>query len=181
VKTTTPPAKAMVRTRRARLADATAIHALVASYAAEGLLLSRTEDEIRRRIGSFLVLEEKGRLAGCAALEAYGADLAEIRSLAVVSSARGRGLGAHLVEFAFAEACRRRIARVFAVTHAPGFFLQQGFALTVRQSLPEKMARDCCGCPKSRSCRLAAVIATVIPERAFFRIHDVPAVPVPVA
>lgn len=177
----TPAVKTIVRTRRARLADAPAIHALVASYAAEGLLLSRTEDEVRRRIGSFLVLEEKGRLAGCAALEAYGADLAEIRSLAVVSSARGRGLGARLVQFALAEARRRRIARVFAVTSVTGFFLQQGFARTVRQSLPEKMARDCSGCSKSRSCRLAAVIATVIPERAILPILDVPAVPAPVA
>jgi amino-acid N-acetyltransferase len=177
----TRPVKAVVRTRRARLADAPGIHALVASYAAEGLLLSRTEGEIRQRIGSFLVLEEKGRLAGCAALEAYGADLAEIRSLAVVSSARGRGLGARLVLFALAEARRRRIARVFAVTQAPGFFLQQGFALTVRQSLPEKMARDCCGCSKAHSCRLAAVIVTVIPERAFLPVLDVPAVPAPVA
>jgi amino-acid N-acetyltransferase len=181
VKTMTSPLKAMVRARRARLADAPAIHALVASYAAEGLLLSRTEDEIRRRIGSFLVLEEKNELVGCAALEAYGADLAEIRSLAVVSSALGRGLGACLVEFALAEARRRRIARVFAVTHAPGFFVQQGFALAPRQSLPEKIARDCCGCSKSRSCRLAAVIVTVIPKRAFFPILDVPAVPAPVA
>jgi amino-acid N-acetyltransferase len=177
----TRPVKTIVRTRRACLADAPAIHALVASYAAEDLLLSRTEGEIRQRIGSFLVLEEEGRLAGCAALEAYGEDLAEIRSLAVVSSARGRGLGARLVQFALAEARRLRIARVFAVTQAPGFFLQQGFALTVRQSLPEKMARDCYGCPKSRTCLLAAVIATVIPERAILPILDEPAVPAPVA
>ena len=179
--TMTRPVKTIVRTRRARLADVPGIHALVASYAAEGLLLSRTEGEIRQRIGSFLILEEKGRLAGCAALEAYGEDLAEIRSLAVISSARGRGLGARLVQFALAEARRRRIARVFAVTQAPGFFLQQGFALTVRQALPEKMARDCRGCPKSRSCRLAAVIATVMPGRAILPILDVPAVPAPVA
>src|SRR4029077_11510023 len=93
----------------------------------------------------------------------------------------GPGLGARLAHFPPAEARRRRIARVFAVTQAPGFFLQQGFALTVRQSLPEKMARDCHSCPKSRSCRSPAVIPTVIPERAFLPILDVPAASAPVA
>ncbi len=154
-----------MRARKARAADAVAIHQLIAHYAGEGLLLPRTESEIREHIGRFLVLEDKDQLAGCVALELYGADLAEIRSLAVSPEIRGRGLGGRLVQHALMEARRRKIARVFAVTQSPDFFTRRGFARSSRQALPEKIERDCNTCPKRRTCRLAAVIATVLPER----------------
>ena len=154
-----------MRARRAKRADVVAIHALVAKYAAQGLLLPRTEDEIRAHIGHFLVLAEQEHIAGCVALEPYGNELAEIRSVAVDGTTQGRGLGAKLVQFALAEAKRRGFARVFAVTHAPEFFQRQGFALSHRRALPEKIERDCNGCPKQRSCHLAAVVAVVHPER----------------
>jgi N-acetylglutamate synthase-like GNAT family acetyltransferase len=154
-----------LRARRARSADAAAIHALIASYAAQGILLPRTENNVREHLATFLVLEEKSKIAGCVSLENYGADLAEIRSLAISPEIQGRGLGGRLVEFALAEARRKNIARVFAVTHAPGFFLRQGFAASSRRAVPEKIERDCRICPKARNCRLTAVIATVIPER----------------
>jgi len=64
-----------------------------------------------------------------------------------------------------AEARRREITRVFAVTHAPHFFLHRGFAAVSRQSLTEKIERDCRACPMRRSCKLVAVVATVIPDR----------------
>lgn len=154
-----------MRARKAKSSDASAIFRLIARYAAEGLLLPRAEDEISRNISHFLVFEEKGRLVACVALENYGPDLAEIRSLAVDSVLRGRGVGARLLHSALAEARRRRIARVFAVTHAPQFFLRNGFAPGSRLSLTEKLERDCKSCPKRHSCRLVAVIATVVPER----------------
>jgi len=106
---------------------------------------------------------------GCVALESYGADLAEVRSLAVDPAIRGRGLGARLLRFALATAKRRKIARVFAVTHAPDFFGRLGFVAStsaMAEALPEKIARDCRTCPKAEKCELVAVIATVIPERA---------------
>lgn len=167
-----------MRARRARISDSEAIYRLVAHYAEKGLLLPRTEDEIRRNIGHFLILHEKGRLASCIALEGYGADLAEIRSLAVDPEIRGRGNGAKLIEFALREARRRGITRVFAVTHAPEFFMRYGFETARRQSLMEKIERDCRTCAKRRSCRLVAVIATVIPEQVTLPILDDASAPV---
>ncbi len=155
-----------MKARRAKLGDVLAIHALVSKYAAQGLLLPRTEDEIRAHVGNFLVLAEQEHISGCVALEPYGSELAEIRSVAVDDTTRGRGLGARLVQYALAEAKRRGFARVFAVTHAPEFFQRQGFALSHRRALPEKIERDCRGCPKQRSCHLAAVVAVVQSERA---------------
>jgi amino-acid N-acetyltransferase len=158
-----------MRSRRARPEDAAGVHRLITYYADRGLLLPRTEEEILAHIERFLVLTEKERqtekLLGCVALEPYGGDLAEIRSLAVEPETRGRGLGTRLLRVALAAARRRKIARVFAVTHAPQFFTRQGFAPSTRWALPEKLERDCRTCPKADHCELVAVIATVCPER----------------
>lgn len=161
-----------MRARRARTSDVEAIYALIADYAAEGILLPRTLQNVRQQICSFLVVEEKRQVAGCVCLENYGTGLAEIRSLAVRREVLGRGLGAKLVEFALTDARRKKIARVFAVTHLPDFFVRHGFAVSSRRAVPEKIERDCCTCPKAKGCRLTAVIATVIPDPVALPILD---------
>jgi N-acetylglutamate synthase-like GNAT family acetyltransferase len=168
-----------MRTRRAKISDVAAIHALVAHYAAQGYLLPRAAQEIRAHIGHFIVQEESRHVISCLSLESYGADLAEIRSIAVDPEKRGQGRGARLIASALAEARRRGIARVFAVTHAPQFFERQGFAAAARQSLSEKIERDCRTCSQQRTCKLVAVIATVIPERVLLPILSESAAPVP--
>lgn len=162
-----------MRMRRARLADAPAIYALIARYAAQGVLLARSEANVREHIAQFLVCVSSRSIVGCVALESYNANLSEIRSLAVSPELRGSGLGGKLVQFALNEARTRNIARVFAVTHAPEFFVRKGFTSSSRRALPEKIERDCSTCPKARHCRLTAVIATVAEERDALRILDV--------
>jgi N-acetylglutamate synthase-like GNAT family acetyltransferase len=142
-----------------------AIHALVARYAAQGLLLPRLEEEIRAHVDRFLVIVEGRKLMGCVALEPYGSELAEIRSVAVDDGARGRGLGARLIEYALAEARRRGYARVFATTHAPEIFTHHGFKAISRHVVPEKIERDCRTCPKSNHCEKLALVAVLAPER----------------
>jgi N-acetylglutamate synthase-like GNAT family acetyltransferase len=160
-----------MRARTARATDATGVHRIIAHYAGEGSLLPRTEDEIRRHIGHFLVLVEKRneeeKLLGCVALEPYGPDLSEIRSLAVAPDARGHGynVGDRLMKAAIDTARRRKIARLFAVTHRPEFFSRYGFTPGPRQMVPEKIGRDCVTCPKEHRCKLVATVAVVCPER----------------
>jgi amino-acid N-acetyltransferase len=167
-----------VRARAARAGDTAAVHRLIAHYAGEGLLLPRTETEIREHIGRFLVLTEKHngeeRLLGCVALEPYGADLAEIRSLAVAPDARGQGhgVGDRLMKAIMDAARRRKIARVFAVTHRPEFFSRYGFVSGPRQSVPEKIAHDCAACPKEHRCNLMATVAVVCPDRDILPVLD---------
>ncbi len=170
--------------RKARPEDVAGVYGLIAHYAAEGLLLPRAEEEVREHIARFLVLTEKGeqgeKITGCVALESYGPHLAEVRSLAVMPGIRGRGLGARLLRFALAVAKRRKITRIFAVTHAPEFFNRQGFVTSSRRTLPEKLERDCRSCPKARTCELVAVIATVCPERVVLPVLAADANPVSV-
>ena len=168
-----------MRTRRAKLPDAPAIHSLIVHYAAQGFLLPRRVEEIRANIGHFIVQEDGHRVISCLSLESYGADLAEIRSIAVDPENRGEGLGARLIATALNEARSRGITRVFAVTHAPQFFERQGFATAARQSLTEKIERDCRTCSQQRTCQLVAVIATVIPDRVVLPILSDSAAPVP--
>ena len=168
-----------MKTRRARAADAAAIHRLIAHYAAQGLLLARDLVEIRANFRHFLVLEIAGEFAGCVALEPYGSDLAEIRSLALAPEVRSQGLGRRLLESAIAEAKRRGIPRVFAVTHMPDFFVRHAFKPRKRRMLPEKIERDCVHCPKAATCELVAVVAEVLPARAVLRVLEPAAVPLP--
>jgi N-acetylglutamate synthase-like GNAT family acetyltransferase len=150
-----------LRTRRARLEDVEAVARLIEHYAAEGLLLARSRDEIRARLDRFLVLLDGAKVAGCVALESYGPDLAEIRSIAIDPAAQGKGHGGRLVRAAMREARRRGYARVFAVTHAADFFFRQGFEPIDRRSLSEKIERDCAGCPQAAKCHLVGVVAMV--------------------
>jgi N-acetylglutamate synthase-like GNAT family acetyltransferase len=157
-----------MRVRLAKISDAPGIYGLIAHYAEQGLLLSRTEDEIRRNIGHFLVQLNSNRIVGCLSLEQYNADLAEIR-------------GAKLLSFALQEARKRNISRVFAVTHAPEFFQRQGFIASSRNSLTEKFERDCRACPKRRSCGLVAVSVTLSPERILLPVLGEPDKPMSAA
>lgn len=168
-----------MRTRLARPEDVAAISGLIAEFVERGLLLPRSPEEVRAHLDRFIVLTEMvptldaphgaappaERLLGCVALESYGRDLAEVRSLAVRAGEQGRGLGGRLLEAALRTARRRKIARVFAVTHAPSLFERHGFTATARETVPEKIDRDCKGCSKRRRCKLVTLVAVVCPER----------------
>jgi N-acetylglutamate synthase-like GNAT family acetyltransferase len=158
--------------RLARRKDVPAIHALIAECAERGLLLPRTEEDIRARIGQFIVLVHGNQLAGCVALDSYTADLAEIRSLAVHSEFQGSGNGQKLLAFAMQEARHRGISRVFAVTHVSGLFLHAGFSPGSRHEVPEKLERDCNQCSKRKSCRLVTVVAELLPGSEMFPILE---------
>ncbi|HKO03366.1 MAG TPA: GNAT family N-acetyltransferase [Candidatus Acidoferrales bacterium] len=155
-----------MKIRRARPAEAPAIHALIAGYAAQGLLLPRTPEQIRAAMRDFLVAHDSGRVMGCAALEFYGprrGGLAEVRSLAVAPEARETGLGGRLLEAAVKRARRQGAVRVFAVTRAAEFFERHEFSRAPGGIPEEKVARDCTSCPKAAGCRLQALSRDLAP------------------
>ena len=168
-----------MRTRLARPEDVAGISRLIFDYAAQGLLLPRSAEDVRAHLDRFIVLTElvpsmddrpgasapSERLLACVALEPYGRDLAEVRSLAVRSDEQGRGLGGRLLEAAIRTARRRKTARIFAVTHAPALFERHGFAAAPRETVPEKIERDCRTCSKRRRCKLVTLVSVVCPER----------------
>ena len=158
-----------MRIRRARTDEVQAISALLAMYVEQGLLLARTEEQIRGAIQDFLVAVERGAVVGCVALEFYGTrrnGLAEIRSLAVAHGSRGAGLGQRLLDAAVKQAQRQGSARVFAVTRTASFFERGGFQRAGGGIPAEKTARDCAYCPKASTCTLVPLSRDLAPASA---------------
>lgn len=148
----------MIRERPARLSDLSGIHRLVDYYARRGVLLPRSEADIRARLERFLVLEENGQVIACAALEPYADGEAELRSVAVDPGLTGRGYGKHLIAYALATARKRRFLRVFVVSRSPELFLRRGFFPVSRLELSQKVERDCRRCSRAPGCDLSAAV-----------------------
>jgi amino-acid N-acetyltransferase len=128
--------------RRAVRADTGQILDLVTPYAAQGLMLPRTFDQIAARIDNYVVAtDESGRVLACAALEEYSPSLAEVSSVAVAPAHQGKGLGSQVVLGVERLARARDIEEVFALSLTDDFFLSLSYAPTPISRYPEKLAR----------------------------------------
>jgi amino-acid N-acetyltransferase len=128
--------------RRALRGDAPQILELVAQYAAQGLMLPRTLDEIAARIDSYVVAtDENRRVIACAALEEYSPSLAEVSSVAVAPAHHGEGLGSQVVLGIERLARSRDIEELFALSLTDNFFLSLSYNPTTVSRYPEKLAR----------------------------------------
>ncbi|GAB6084491.1 N-acetyltransferase [Desulfuromonas carbonis] len=147
--------------RKARIADARAIHKLLLGYAREGMMLSRSLPDIYENIRDFYVFEENGETVGTVCLHICWEDLAEVRSLAVSADCEGRGLGRELVEACLVEARDLGMKRVFALTYKPVFFAKLGFHEIEKSELPQKIWGDCMKCAKFPECDEIALSITL--------------------
>jgi amino-acid N-acetyltransferase len=111
--------------RKAVPADVDGILSLVDSNTDR--LLARDRDEIVSLLDTFWVAADGQEIVGCCCLEVYSPKIAELRSLAVRPSHRGRGLGAALTALAVEEAERRGIPQVLVVTSNREFFERLNF------------------------------------------------------
>ena len=156
--------------RPARVEDAPAIYALLATFSTEGKLLPRPVADIQARIANFLVSELDGAVAACGALRDFGGNLNEIRSLAVRRDLAGQGVGSALVRALLAKAVERTggaPGRVFALTYRVDFFRRLGFQVVDKYSFPPKIWSDCCVCPKKDHCDETAVMIEIpVPDGA---------------
>ncbi len=128
--------------RRAVRADAGQILELVNPYAAQGLMLPRTLDQIASRIDNYVVAADAGgRVIACAALEEYSPSLAEVSSVAVAPAHHGNGLGTQVVLGVERLARSRDIEELFALSLTDQFFLSLSYKPTTISRYPEKLAR----------------------------------------
>ncbi|HSV73717.1 MAG TPA: N-acetyltransferase [Chthonomonadales bacterium] len=144
--------------RKARPEDVTAIQRLVNGFAQRDLMLPRSLSQLYENVRDFNVIEEDGRLVGCAALHVSWRDLAEIKSLAVSEESQGIGHGRRLVDACVAEASDLGIARVFALTYVAEWFEKLGWVRVDKASLPRKVWTECVYCPKFQGCTEVAVV-----------------------
>ena len=128
--------------RRAIRVDAGPILELVEPYAAQGLMLPRTLQQIAARIDNYVVATDAGgHVVACAALEEYSPSLAEISSVAVAPSHHGQGLGTQVVLGVERLARARDIEELFALSLTDKFFLSLSYEPTTISRYPEKLAR----------------------------------------
>ncbi len=144
--------------RKAGMRDIPALLQLINFYAAEGIMLPRTEFEISENIRDFTVAYSGSDLLGCGALHFYTPTCAEIRSLAVAPEARKRGVGFFLTKALEKEAIDNDLSAIFAFTYVPDFFRRLGFEQVDRGLLPLKVWKDCLCCPKFQCCDEIAVM-----------------------
>jgi len=138
--------------RSAKDSEARALHALIAANLEEGHLLPRTLTEVTRHATRFVVATRGRRIVGCAELAALSPHVAEVRSLAVDGSERGKGVGTMIVDELRRRARDEGFEKLCAFTHAPAYFIQMGFSIVPHTWLLEKLTTDCVKCPLFRAC-----------------------------
>ena len=147
--------------RPARVGDVPQMAELINYYAAQGLMLPKTEAQLYNNVRDFVVADAGGSIVGCAGLKVTWHDLAEIISLAVAPPYQGRGLGRQLVLPLIEEARLLGIPTVFTLTYQIGFFAKLGFLVVPKHSLSQKVWQDCVFCPKQDCCDETAMILSV--------------------
>ncbi len=153
--------------------EVSAIAALVNGFAAQNLMLPRTEESILQSLPDWLVAlarpepnpaepnpaPRRGcpQLLGCGSLVALTEQLVEIRSLAVAPAGQGQGIGRRIVEELVQVATARGYAQICALTLQESFFEKLGFDVVDRWSISPKLWQDCIYCPKFHHCDEVAV------------------------
>ena len=151
--------------RRAEPSNAKTLHALITANLEDGHLLPRTLEELVVHANRFAIAVRGRKIVGCAELAPLSPQVAEVRSLAVEASERGRGVGTLLVDELRRRAHHDGFDKLCAFTHTPGYFSQMGFSIVPHLWLPEKIFTDCVKCPQFRQCGQYAMVVPL--DQAF--------------
>src|SRR5664279_3848542 len=87
-----------VTLRAAEPSEAKKLYTIIQANLEEGHLLPRTLSELTVHAGRFVVAVKARKIVGCAELAPLSAHVAEVRSLAVNSAARGSRVGVMIVD-----------------------------------------------------------------------------------
>ena len=150
--------------RKAAMRDIGPLLQLINDYAANGVMLPRTEFEMSENIRDFTVVYSTEKLLACGALHFYTPTSGEVRSLAVDPSLKTQGLGRLVVQALEDEAIANELHAIFAFTYVANFFRKLGFRAVERGMLPLKVWKDCLRCPKFQRCDEIAVLKALRPD-----------------
>jgi amino-acid N-acetyltransferase len=154
----------MIKLRKAKMLDIPHIHKIVNDYAWQGLMLRRPLMMLYESVRDFVVAEHQGSVVGISGLHVLWNDMAEIRSLAVLTDWQRKGIGKSLIQFMVQEAQEIGIERLFAFTYQQRFFEKNGFKVVKKDTLPQKVWKECIYCDKFHSCDEIAMIRDLRPE-----------------
>mgnify|MGYP003605140670 CR=1 FL=1 len=144
--------------RVANFHDVESIHKIVNDYAEKGLMLARSRNSIYETLRDFVVAEKNGEVVGVGALHMVWDELAEIRALAVAPEQARKGVGMAIVEWLIEDAKKMGVKTVFTLTYQSEFFAKAGFRVVPKESLSQKVWKDCINCSKFPNCDEIAMI-----------------------
>jgi amino-acid N-acetyltransferase len=158
-----PDSTQPITIRPATVQDVPAILEMVNRFAAQNIMLPRTEASVRQSIDDWLVaVSADDQLAGCGSLVALTDTLVEIRSLATHEDFQGQGVGGNLV-LALVEMAREQdYEQVCALTLRTSFFERLGFEVVDRWSISPKVWQACIYCAKFHHCDEVAVLMPLV-------------------
>ena len=113
--------------RPAKTSDIKKIRKIVDSFAEQRRLLSKETVTLYEGVQEFTVAEVGGEVVGCGALHVLWEDLAEVRTVAVVESMHGKGIGHKILENILNRAKEIGVKKVFCLTFETKFFGAHGF------------------------------------------------------
>jgi len=145
---------------KATLSDISSMQKLVVDEVKDGIILQRSNNEVATNIRSYVLAKEDNQILGYTALHIYSDKIAEIRSLIVSSSHRGRDIGRGLVLFAIEEAKELGVTQeILVLTYLPLFFEKMNFIEIDKESISEhKIWTDCIKCVHFPICNEVALI-----------------------
>ena len=90
-------------------------------------MLSKETVTLFEAVQEFTVAEVDGEVVGCGALHVLWEDLAEVRTVAVIETMHGKGIGHQLLESILEKAKEIGVKKVFCLTFETKFFGAHGF------------------------------------------------------
>ncbi|OED36903.1 amino-acid N-acetyltransferase [Chromatiales bacterium (ex Bugula neritina AB1)] len=122
--------------REASNRDVAGIMQLIKPLIDDGILISRSEQDLERQLSEFIVAERDGTVIACASLTVYEYQ-AELGCLAVHPQFRHSGKAAELLQYLIRAARKSRCTELFALTTRSGdWFREQGFIPAELRQLP---------------------------------------------
>lgn len=149
----------MIEIKKPTLKEVEAMRNLLRPEVERGVILERTADEIANAIRSYNVAWEEGEIVGFCALHIHSPSLAEIRSLIVKESHRGKGIATSIIEVSLKEALGLGVKEVLVLTYQRTLFEKLGFVEVSKEAIPDhKIWADCIKCKYFPICEEIALI-----------------------
>ena len=113
--------------RSAKTGDVKKIREIVDAYSDQRRLLTKETVTLFEAVQEFVVAELAGEVIGCGALHVLWEDLAEVRTVAVIESMHGKGVGHQILDQVLKNAKEIGVKKVFCLTFETKFFGAHGF------------------------------------------------------
>ena len=142
--------------------DIKSMQDLVLSEVENGNILVRDEGEMSTTIRSYTAVSIDNILVGFVALHIHTPLLAEIRSLVVASSSRGKGIGIKLIQHTINEAKDLKLKEILVLTYQEKLFKKFDFTIIDKESIPNpKIWTDCIKCKHFPRCDEIALLKDI--------------------